>query len=385
MSSDREIFVWQPLLTDHARFTLEALASRIGVEIKAVSEAREDKIRAKHGWTNTQTELVKEVPTIRWRSILSLCKSKNPHTDRVDIFWAPFWRPKLLFAMAIASLNGSRIFLVSEPYPVQPTSYFGFKRSAVDHIKSLLRPFLYRAFIFFGGGRIKGIFAISKLAVSQYTAAGYPSSQIHPFGYFVPTFAPDKTTNEKNAERIGAKLTLVFVGSLIHRKGPDILIDAVRKANSQGQRFSASYYGPGDSALFDFDGESNIYKGEIPFGSSGKIMSTYDVVVVPSRHDGWAVVVNEAIGAGVAVICSRSVGAATLVEKFGAGLLFDHELEGSLLAVLDSIHENPSLIYDMRVRGTEASQFIQPEAAASYMESVLYAEPADPKPLSPWY
>ena len=37
--------------------------------------------------------------------------------------------------------------------------------------------------------------------------------------------------------------------------------------------------------------------------------------VLPSRHDGWGVVVNEAIGAGLPIIVSDRVGARDLVEN----------------------------------------------------------------------
>jgi glycosyltransferase involved in cell wall biosynthesis len=48
-----------------------------------------------------------------------------------------------------------------------------------------------------------------------------------------------------------------------------------------------------------------------------------DLFVLPSRYDGWGVVVNQAVGAGLPVICSDAVGAARdLVEPNYNGLIF---------------------------------------------------------------
>jgi len=50
-----------------------------------------------------------------------------------------------------------------------------------------------------------------------------------------------------------------------------------------------------------------------------------DVFVLPSRYDGWGVVINQAIGAGLPIVCSDQVGAGhDLVDdrngaKFRAG------------------------------------------------------------------
>ena len=46
-----------------------------------------------------------------------------------------------------------------------------------------------------------------------------------------------------------------------------------------------------------------------------EIFAAADIFVLPSRHDGWGVVVNEALGAGLPIIVSDRVGARDLVEN----------------------------------------------------------------------
>jgi glycosyltransferase involved in cell wall biosynthesis len=43
---------------------------------------------------------------------------------------------------------------------------------------------------------------------------------------------------------------------------------------------------------------------------STSIFQSSDIFVLPSRYDGWGVVVNQALGAGLPIICSDAVGAA---------------------------------------------------------------------------
>jgi glycosyltransferase involved in cell wall biosynthesis len=70
-----------------------------------------------------------------------------------------------------------------------------------------------------------------------------------------------------------------------------------------------------------------------------------DLFVLPSRYDGWGVVVNQAVGAGLPVICSDAVGAARdLVEPNHNGLIFS---AGDVKALTDSLAyylQNPEVI-----------------------------------------
>lgn len=110
------------------------------------------------------------------------------------------------------------------------------------------------------------------------------------------------------------------------------------------------------------------------------------MLVLPSRYDGWGVVVNEALCAGVPVICSDQVGARVLVEKFGAGAVFESESPDALESLLSTLWSNPERLLAMRAATQHAAAAIQPDVAASYMLAVLRAKPEDKANIvSPWY
>ena len=69
--------------------------------------------------------------------------------------------------------------------------------------------------------------------------------------------------------------------------------------------------------------ERITYAGFQPPEELPRFFAQADVFILPSRYDGWGVVVNQAIGAGLPVICSDMVGAGhDLVEDGVSGLKF---------------------------------------------------------------
>ena len=60
-------------------------------------------------------------------------------------------------------------------------------------------------------------------------------------------------------------------------------------------------------------------------------MQSAAVLVLPSRHDGWGVVIQEALSAGLPVIATRQTGAAyDLVEEGKNGFLVEADDEDQL-------------------------------------------------------
>ncbi|MFM2347075.1 MAG: hypothetical protein RL654_1828 [Pseudomonadota bacterium] len=128
------------------------------------------------------------------------------------------------------------------------------------------------------------------------------------------------------------------------------------------------------------------YLGKVPFGKAQDYLGGYDLLVLPSHYDGWGVVVNEALCAGVPVLCSDQVGARVLVETFGAGQVFARGDEQALADLLVTLANRPERLQAMKSACATAAEAIQPARAAAYMLEVLSAEPAARAAIpSPWY
>jgi glycosyltransferase involved in cell wall biosynthesis len=64
------------------------------------------------------------------------------------------------------------------------------------------------------------------------------------------------------------------------------------------------------------------YEGFQAPGSLPRFFAQADIFVLPSRHDGWGVVVNQAMAAGLPIIASDAVGAASdLIEEGKSGFV----------------------------------------------------------------
>ncbi len=89
--------------------------------------------------------------------------------------------------------------------------------------------------------------------------------------------------------------------------------------------------------------ERIVYHGFQPPEELPRFFAEADVFVLPSRYDGWGVVVNQALGAGLPLICSDAVGAAhDLIEEEVNGSLFPAGNAEALLARMELLASDPA-------------------------------------------
>lgn len=111
--------------------------------------------------------------------------------------------------------------------------------------------------------------------------------------------------------------------------------------------------------------------GVLPMNSIPMEISKADCLVLPSRHDGWGVVVSEAIMVGTQVICSDACGAAGVVNASRCGGVFMNgnlvDLEEKILQVL-----NKGKISDESRRHLmEWGECLSADSGANYLLNVL--------------
>ena len=166
------------------------------------------------------------------------------------------------------------------------------------------------------------------------------------------------------------KVHAVFVGNLISIKGLDLLIDAVNRININEKRLALSVYGSGDASKFKFDDDSVVYRGVIPFGKAQSVIHRYDFLVLPSRYDGWGVVVNESVMAAVPVLASHMVGAGTMLTKWNCGLVFDLDRAGDLDQQLLNFMDI-DLRKQLKANTEKLKKYLTPKFAANYMYQIF--------------
>ena len=76
------------------------------------------------------------------------------------------------------------------------------------------------------------------------------------------------------------------------------------------------------------------FSGFLPLDELPAEFAAADAFVLPSRHDGWGVVVNQALAAGLPVIATEAVGAAELLSAPGTGAVIPAGSADALTAAL---------------------------------------------------
>ncbi len=380
---------WHPVLTDHQSYTLAALQEAGNCVLKVYVGGAVHAERQAQGWVNPHASSLSPslIPRNGW--LRFVLKRLREHRDAVHLFGSPFEQTRLMVTLLLAVALGRRVFLISEPYSPKPVGYLSDKRQYINWLKAKLRPHIYGFYGALLRRRIDGVFAISCRAVSQYQSIGIAKERIFPFGYFIPRQELPRTANAPIAEPMTAGLRIAFVGSLIATKGLDIMISAVRELNNDGLPVSVDAYGPGDPNKYAFDQEVARYCGVIPFGNAQAVISKYHVLVLPSRYDGWGVVVNEALMAGVPVICSDQVGSGAVIEKWQCGAVFISEDESDLRIKLKEVLLQPAILNNMRLATGRASASLDPKVAGQYMFDIISQSSAKSgtrtKLECPWY
>lgn len=376
-----EVIFWQPTLTEHQIHILRSLNTYSDMKIRVIIASNEFEFRKKEGWIvpdYSDIETITLGNKSKWRRSLSLLKANR---NAIHIF-SSLWADRVYFLLiCLASVLNVKIGLIVESY-----SDIGFAyHSNLSEIKSRLyvhlRPLVYRMAGLILGRSVNALFAISNKAVHQFIRAGFKKEAIYQFGYFIPKL---DLTSEKEFKH-QKSLRLVYIGSLIKRKGVDLLIEAGKKALELGAKLEIDIYGVGDDNVFAECPPQIRYRGVIPFGNAQRVLAEYDAVIVPSRYDGWSVVVNEAILQGIPVFVSKQTGASLLIEVSKAGAIYDALNTSELASMLLDVSKKPDRLLTMRLAASKYYHKILPDIAGHYMRASLYAAFRDgERPPVPW-
>lgn len=172
------------------------------------------------------------------------------------------------------------------------------------------------------------------------------------------------------------KLNILYVGSLSHRKNVQELLCAVECLPTEIQKLvHVGIVGDGEKRedlksivkRCDYSAETTFY-GSISMSSIPEIMQEYDVLVLPSLHDGWGAVVNEALTLGLYVICSDKCGAKYLLKENTNGSVYKSGDVESLSEMLKlQLSDMNDLRQNMNKRVSWSKENISGKAVAKYM------------------
>ena len=166
-----------------------------------------------------------------------------------------------------------------------------------------------------------------------------------------------------------------FCGQMIARKGVDLLLAAFARLGKSARLLLVGREAELPALLAQLPAaarERVVYAGFQPPEELPRFFAQADVFVLPSRYDGWGVVVNQALGAGLPVVCSDMVGAGhDLVDENVNGLKFRAGDPDALAEKMERFVREPEIIAKWGAASREKAHEWTPEAGAAKWVAAL--------------
>lgn len=375
MDTQQTVVFWQNQPSMHQSSMVRNLADLPGYEVLLVTQSEISGERMELGWYTPdygRTERIGKPTSAEINRILA----SNASPGSVHIFSGLNVYPGVKTA-----------FQRSQDYPVRRGIYGeAFHPEGVRGIYHRLQT---RCFSIRYRNAVDFLLAVGEKGVSWYRRNGFSGAEIFQFGYWVESHQPDEKLHHPGNHE---EYVILFVGQLIHRKGVDFLLRALRKLNvSNPWKLWVVGEGPQRDNLTALAKELEIFNhirwsGSIPNQRIRRMLFEVDLAVLPSRHDGWGAITNEALMSGVPMICSDSCGSAVLVNASGFGAVFPSGDSDRLSALIQKHLEKGKLSMEKRKQVMAWSEAISGEAGAQYLDQIItYLDNRQlERPIPPW-
>ena len=235
---------------------------------------------------------------------------------------------------------------------------------------------------------IKAFFPMGKLGMRSYAHYGWSKEKMFPFMYN-PVIHKKETTKKKETA-VDRKIRFLYVGRFYFKtKGIDTLMRATEKLKGNWQFDLVGGYGKDKDAVIDWaNRQQNVnFIGSWQSQDVCTNMMQYDVVVVPSKYDGWNLLPNEAIYAGIGTIITDAAVSDELISTSGAGKVVPADNSKAMATAMQSVVDKPELVDEWKKKAEEYRHKILPKTVGEYFMDVLdytFYNCGQSRPQSPW-
>jgi glycosyltransferase involved in cell wall biosynthesis len=202
------------------------------------------------------------------------------------------------------------------------------------------------------------IWGIGKFAVDEYRREFGTRRSYFNLPYFSDLKRFEVSTAKERSERV-----FLFSGSLIARKGVDLVARAFARLALELPAVKLKIVGDGElrgslEQTLRPVGERVEFTGFKDWDELPELYASADVLCVPSRYDGWGLVVPEGLAAGLPVIATDRMGAALEFIQTGVnGWLVP---AGDETAILNAMRESALLTEaELAARSSRARESVR--------------------------
>lgn len=197
------------------------------------------------------------------------------------------------------------------------------------------------------------IVVLSLYAKETYVAAGIPPGKI---AVIPPGVSLSPPVTRVEAKPTAGGIRFLFVGNVKFAKGVDLLLSAFARLGRKGKKLSIAGAVEEPGLLPAPLPEGVEVLGRLDRDALARAYANADILVLPSRSDGFGLVVAEAMSAGLPVIVSSATGAKDVVVHGENGWVVD---TGSVTALQEAMHvasEHRDRLAELGLRAREAAR-----------------------------
>lgn len=358
-----------------------ALAADGQIELRVIFAADISEDRAKLGWSRDATGYEHRFLD-KQKGVAEAWRIAGAQGERLHVLNGTGSVPAIGVALLRLALAGSKFVIYSEPperYKVTPPLPTPKWKAAMHTVfKRLIAP------------NLAGAFAVSRAASDYFAGLGVSDETIYRFGYFRAAASPVSFTRPRTEDEI----EVIYAGRFVELKRLDLLFDAMLPLFAEHDGLRLTLIGDGElrEALQRRTDDLGIagrvrFEGVLPTAQIPARIASADLLVLPSRGEGWGMVVNEALSVGVPVLLSDTCGAAELIQHEVNGYVFASGDEKSLQSCLRLFLESKDNWAQLRQRAKRTGDAISTESVAPYFVECLrhlLDKRNRRKPAPPW-
>ena len=233
-----------------------------------------------------------------------------------------------------------------------------------------------------------GALGVGRLACDTYRDLVPPGRPVHNIPYapdLDPLLNPSPETGEaaarlRSAWSVADPVVVLFSGSLTHRKAPDTLLEAFARVAQTHPNLCLQFAGDGPmAASLRAEVERHRLTDRVRFFGfveGPDLWAAYlssDLFVLPTRtHEGWGVVVQEAMAAGLPALLSTRVGCLTdVLAQGGAAAEFPASDVSALMSLLADVASDGQKLEMMSREAKSTARALDCYAAADAVLRVM--------------